>query len=141
MLTCRGSVHFNRQTSHPLCNLFEFFHFLLVFCIDDNKRVKITVADMTDDRRKQVIRFDLLLAFNDTFRQSGNRYANIRYQDLASGSEVFRGGQSIVPITPKLVALLLRLGPAKMTAAEFFDYLRGSRYLVLRFCFVAVKLY
>ncbi len=68
-----GAAHFQRTGDDALVQAFGFLQFLGLGRIEQHRDVEIAVADVADDRARQVRRHEVLLRFLDAFREIGTQ--------------------------------------------------------------------
>src|SRR5260370_18694405 len=91
---------------HSFVESFGLLHLSRIVWIEHEGDVKITVAGMADDRRRQKGSGEVLLGFSDAFGQPLNRHVYIGRPELRAVAQRLIGVDHVMSPTPKLVAIL-----------------------------------
>src|SRR3546814_19041187 len=77
-------------------------HLVVAGRIDDVDQVEVSIADMTDQRRVQAGRLQVLLGLDDALGQPRDRHADVGRPALAAGPLCQRRIECVVPRLPQL---------------------------------------
>src|SRR6478752_6229529 len=77
MLAGAGSIHCKRPLHQPFGQRLRPLHFVRIVHVDQQRKMKITVADMAYDRCQNAAYFDIALRFSHAFGQPRDGNANV----------------------------------------------------------------
>src|SRR6478752_1841040 len=140
MLAGAGSIHCKRPLHQPFGQRLRPLHFVRIVHVDQQRKMKITVADMAYDRCQNAAYFDIALRFSHAFGQPRDGNANVGGDHCRARAEGEVRQRRMVARLPQPRALFRPRRPLKGAAAEVGgDFTKSIRFLGDR-SFRAMKL-
>ena len=140
MLAGAGAAHLKTAPNEAFEKIFDAFDFIWIVDVNKRSAMKIAVADMTDDRRKDAALLRIAGRFGHAIGKPRDRHADVGRERANAGAQRLVRPINVVTGLPQTTAILgLRCPLERAAAMPFGDFAKTLR-LLGDACFRPMKL-